>query len=117
MENETANTTEVKDNVIQLGKDQVINETGGGVPPEVAKKLDELTRDSIRKTYQYHKPGEEGLAKIQELRRCFSMLHDIVEGICPVSRERSTAVTQLETAAMWAIKAVVINDTASEVMA
>jgi hypothetical protein len=31
-----------------------------------------------------------------------------------MSRQRAVAVTELETAAMWAIKAVVFNDPASE---
>lgn len=65
------------------------------------------------KTYSYHKPGEEGLEKISQLRLNFSLLHDLIEMTAPPSRERSTAITQLETAAMWAIKAVVINDPAS----
>jgi hypothetical protein len=33
-----------------------------------------------------------------------------IEAQCPESRQRSVAITELETAAMWAIKAVVFND-------
>jgi len=68
-----------------------------------------------RKTYAYHKPSELGLEKIAVLRAAFSDLHDTVEQLAPASRERSVALTELETAAMWAIKAVVCNDPASEV--
>lgn len=69
----------------------------------------------MKKTYQYHKPSAQGLDKITQLRKVFSDLHDLVESIAPVSRERSIALTELESAAMWAIKSVVCNDTESVV--
>lgn len=64
----------------------------------------------MKKTYAYHKPGEVGLAKITQLRQAFSDLHDKIELLAPNSREKSVALTNLETTAMWAIKAVVCND-------
>ena len=71
----------------------------------------------MRETYQYHKPSEEGLDKITKLRQAFSDLHDLIEMHAPSSREKSVAITNLETAAMWAIKALVYNDPESEVTA
>lgn len=67
------------------------------------------------KTYAYHKPSKEGLEKIAKLRKGFSDLHDLIKEIAPESREKSVAFTNLETSAMWAIKAVVCNDPESEV--
>lgn len=64
----------------------------------------------MRNTYAYHKPSAEGLRLINRLRHAFSDLHDDVEKHAPNSREKSVALTNLETAAMWAIKAVVCND-------
>lgn len=69
----------------------------------------------IRKTYAYHKPSQRGVGKIAELRQRFSELHDAILALAPESRERSVALTNLETTAMWAIKAVVCNDPESEV--
>lgn len=69
----------------------------------------------MKKTYQYHKPSMTGLQKIAELRQSFSDIHDLIERLAPGSRERSVALTNLETTAMWAIKAVVVNDPESEV--
>lgn len=69
----------------------------------------------MKKTYAYHKPSQEGLDKITTLRKAFSDLHDLIEGTAPQSREKSVALTNLETTAMWAIKAVVCNDPKSEV--
>ena len=62
------------------------------------------------KTFAYHKPGEGGLDKIRQLREAFSQLHAEITLLAPQSRERAVALTELETAAMWAIKAVVCND-------
>ena len=69
----------------------------------------------MKKTYAYHKPSPDGLNTITGLRKAFSSVHNLIENIAPESRERSIAITHLETAAMWAIKAVVFNDPQSEV--
>ena len=67
------------------------------------------------KTFAYHKPSENGLGKITRLRELFSQVHAEISEICPQSRERSVALTELETTAMWAIKSVVCNDPGSVV--
>lgn len=69
----------------------------------------------IDKPFAYHKPSGPGLEKIIVLREQFSELMATIQRVCPASRERSVAFTELETAAMWAIKAVVFNDPESEV--
>lgn len=69
----------------------------------------------IKKTFAYHKPSEDGLRRIKDLRESFSELYDEVESLAPASRERSLAITALEEAAMWAIKAVVVHDPESVV--
>lgn len=69
----------------------------------------------MKKTHAYHKPSTDGLEKITTLRESFSKLHDQIEQLCPPSRERSVALTNLETTAMWAIKAIVCNDPESVV--
>lgn len=69
----------------------------------------------IDKPYAYHKPSPTGLNKINELRAIFSEVERIIHANCPDSRQKSIAITNLETTAMWAIKAVVFNDPNSEV--
>lgn len=69
----------------------------------------------MKKTFAYHKPSADGLDRITQLREAFSELHDTIERLAPNSREKSVALTNLETTAMWAIKAVVCNDPESEV--
>lgn len=70
---------------------------------------------AIDKPFAYHKPSDDGMEKITVLRYAFSFVKAAIEAECPESRHRSVALTELETAAMWAIKAVVFNDPASEV--
>lgn len=69
----------------------------------------------IDKPYAYHKPSEEGLAKINRLREHFSEGERLIREICPQSRQAAVAITNNEQTAMWAIKSVVFNDPASEV--
>ena len=69
----------------------------------------------IDKPFAYHKPSDDGFARITRLREAFSLVKRAIEDNCPESRQRSVAITELETAAMWAIKAVVFNDPKSEV--
>jgi hypothetical protein len=69
----------------------------------------------IDKPFAYHKPSDEGLAKITFFREEFSAMKATIEANAPNSRERANAITRLEEAAMWAIKAVVFNDPKSEV--
>lgn len=69
----------------------------------------------IDKPFAYHKPSERGLEQINRLRLAFSDVKRAIEETCPDSRQKSVALTELETSAMWAIKAVVFNDPASVV--
>lgn len=69
----------------------------------------------MKKTFAYHSPSKNGLAKITKIRESFSALSDLIEELAPSSREKSVALTNLETTAMWAIKAVVCNDPESQV--
>jgi hypothetical protein len=64
----------------------------------------------IDKPYAYHKPSDDGLARINRLREHFSEGERLIREVCPVSRHQSVALTNNETTAMRAIKAVVFND-------
>jgi len=69
----------------------------------------------IDKTFAYHEPSPAGLDKITELREAFTVLQHLIERLAPSSRQRALALTELEAAAMWAVKAVVHNDPESVV--
>lgn len=69
---------------------------------------------TIQKIFAYHKPGTQALMDINSLREAFSRLDEHIRMTCPDSRERAIALTEIETAAMWAIKSVVFHDPHSE---
>lgn len=59
--------------------------------------------------FGYFKPADEMLPLIQETRDAYTAVHKFLLSL-PASRERSVAITELETSAMWAIKGLVLND-------
>lgn len=69
----------------------------------------------IEKTYAYHKPSDQGLARIKKLREAYSAIDAAVREFGTSGRELAVAITNLEQSAMWAIKSVVCNDPASVV--
>ncbi len=69
----------------------------------------------IDKPFAYHKPSDDGMTRINNLREAYSVVKKVIEDNCPPSRQQSVAITELETSAMWAIKAVVFNDPQSKV--
>jgi hypothetical protein len=62
--------------------------------------------------FGYFKPAESMLPLIQEVREGYSTLHKFLISL-PASRQRSIAITELETSSMWAIKGLVLNDAGS----
>ena len=68
-----------------------------------------------QKTFAHHTPHPEALEKVKKLRAAFAVLSEELDKHCKASRELSVAKTHLETSAMWAIKALVVNDERSVV--
>lgn len=69
----------------------------------------------IDKPFAYHYPSNGGFIRINEIREAYSAVKAAIEKNCPESRHRSVAITELETSAMWAVKAIVFNDPESKV--
>lgn len=59
----------------------------------------------IDKPFAYHKPSPAAQAAINSLREQFSLVQRTIETVCPQSRQRSVALTELETSAMRARRA------------
>lgn len=67
------------------------------------------------KTFAFHKPSPEGVKQIEALRWAYHDLLCKLEALCPASREKALAVTNLEQSCMWATKSVTHNDPQSTV--
>lgn len=58
--------------------------------------------------FEYQKPDENGIIKIEIVRSKCKELYDIINQLSP-SRERALAITKLEEVSMWANKCIVFN--------
>ena len=66
-----------------------------------------LNLDNI---YTYHAPKGDQQKRYEALRDQAKGLALTIEKFCPESRERSVALTHLETAVMWANAAIARNE-------
>lgn len=60
--------------------------------------------------YTYHAPKEGQPKKYEDLRSTAKYLAAMIERLCPESRERSLAFTNLEQSIMWANAAIARNE-------
>ena len=56
----------------------------------------------LENIYKYHAPREGQAEKYQAIRAKAKELAQLVCDTCPESREQSVALTNIETAVMWA---------------
>lgn len=59
--------------------------------------------------FDYQKPSEQNVGKIQEVREQYKKLFSHLLTLFP-SRENSIAIEKLEESAMWATKSLVFNE-------
>jgi hypothetical protein len=64
-------------------------------------------RDEIKSRFSFHKPDAHGIDRMREIRAKVRELADLIDVLCPVSPERSTAFTQLAFVMMSANSAIV----------
>lgn len=60
--------------------------------------------------YTYHTPKGDQIDRYQEIRDEAKLLAKAIIKRCPHSRERSVALTNLETAVMWANASIARNE-------
>ena len=65
---------------------------------------------SIESNFTYHAPKEGQPKKYEAIRGKAKELALLIEDVCPTSREKSLAFTNLEQAAMWANAAIARNE-------
>lgn len=65
--------------------------------------------EQIENNFKYHAPKEGQPEKYEELRSAFKELAYKIEELCPNSREKSVAMTNLETAQFWANASIARN--------
>lgn len=63
----------------------------------------------IEKNFKYHSPKEGQSEKYTAIREKAKELACLIDALCPNSREKSVAMTNLETAVMWANSSIARN--------
>lgn len=61
-------------------------------------------------TYTYHEPKGDQAERYKMIRAKARELAELIEIVCPSSRERSLAHTKLEEATMWANASIARNE-------
>ncbi len=73
-----------------------------------------MDQKTIDNDYTYHKPEGDDQAKYTALRAKAKELAELIQEVCPSSREQSLAHTNLQTAVMWANASISRNGKAPE---
>lgn len=69
-----------------------------------------MTTEQIANNFIYHSPKEGQPERYEKLRAKARELANLINEICPESREKSVAFTHLETAVMWANASIARNE-------
>lgn len=66
--------------------------------------------DRIENNFTYHQPKDGQSTKYEALRAKAKELAYLIDELCPDSREKSLALTQLEDCSMWANASIARNE-------
>lgn len=78
--------------------------------PECCQSAQALEIDAIARRFTYHPPKGSQPERYESLRASARMIASLIVACCPDSRERSTALTKLEEAVMWANASIARNE-------
>ncbi|MCS1393576.1 hypothetical protein QH639_04975 [Lysinibacillus sp. 1 U-2021] len=74
------------------------------------KKIGDYVNPIIENSYSYHSPKGDQTARYEALRSKAKELAHMIDELCPNSREKSLAQTNLEQTVMWANKSIACNE-------
>ena len=69
-----------------------------------------MTQEQIANTFTYHRPFGDQPARYEKIRGWAKEFAEALELLCPESREKSLAFTNLQQAVMWANASIAINE-------
>lgn len=73
-------------------------------------KLGDYVNPILENNYKYHAPKQGQQEKYEAIREKAKELAHIIEELCPNSREKSLAHTNLEQSTMWANASIARNE-------
>lgn len=69
-----------------------------------------MTKEQIANLFTYHAPKGDQPVRYEDIRRQARALAEVIEALCPDSREKSLAITNLQQATMWANASIALNE-------
>ncbi|CEA05815.1 hypothetical protein BN1050_02665 [Metalysinibacillus saudimassiliensis] len=69
-----------------------------------------MDNKTIQNNFRYHPPKEGQAEKYELIRNEAKHLAELIAGLCPGSREKALALTNLEQATMWANASIARNE-------
>lgn len=69
-----------------------------------------MTQEQLDNNFVYHAPKGDQTERYQKLRDKAKELAEFLNELCPESREKAVAFTQLETAMFWANASIARNE-------
>jgi hypothetical protein len=66
--------------------------------------------DAIKNNFSYHPPKGDQAERYERLRSLAKELATLMDSLCPNSREKSIALTNLEQSVMWANASIARNE-------
>ena len=69
-----------------------------------------MTPEQINKIFTYHSPKQDQIPKYNSMREEARNLAQLIQAVCPESREKSLAITNLQQAIMWANASIALNE-------
>lgn len=71
--------------------------------------MSESKNSQLENNFKYHSPKEGQPEKYTAIREKAKELAYLIDDLCPNSREKSVALTELETSVMWANASIARN--------
>lgn len=69
-----------------------------------------MDNQQLEEIFSYHSPKGDQAQRYQDIRRRAKLLAMSINQMCPDSREKSLAITNLQQAVMWANASIAINE-------
>lgn len=69
-----------------------------------------MEQNEIEKRFTHHPPHGNQADKYEIVRAAFRQLAETLNALCPESREKAVAFTELETAQFWANASIARNE-------
>ena len=69
-----------------------------------------MTNQQINDIFTYHKPSITQVGRYTELREHARLMALAIQEMCPESREKALALTNLQQTIMWANASIAINE-------